>query len=70
MMCREEVQTAQDAAQDGEILGEVSESSLRDLINRMELVAYSLMRSGHSIAANSMFYAVSDMEKIKPKGLS
>lgn len=40
-------------------------ATLANLIACMEIAAYSLVRSGESAAANVMFYAVADLEKIK-----
>lgn len=39
--------------------------SFTDLISAMETAAYALVRSGDGIAANAMFYAVAELEKLK-----
>lgn len=39
--------------------------TLTNLIGCMEIAAYSLVRSGERAAANVMFYAIADLEKVK-----
>ena len=43
----------------------LSAPTLSDLISCMEIAAYSLVRSGSSSAAQTIFLAVADLEKVK-----
>ena len=49
------------------MLDQLSADSLSDLVSCMEIVAYSLMRSDDRAAANTLFYAVSELEKIQSR---
>ena len=49
---------------------DLNTSTLADLISCMEIAAYSLARSGKSSAAQIMFVAVANLEKIKDEGRS